>query len=567
MYRILITTLLLFLIGCQQDVVIPSQLPQQDKGLVRPVPPVQGSIKNRVALVIGNANYKFAPLNNPVNDARDMAESLRSVGFDVIEKENASWEDMDKAITAFQKKLGKGVVGLFYFSGHGIQIDDQNYLIPVDLPELSVRHVKYRSILAGDVLTAMQQSNNSMNIVILDACRDNPFKSLGKGMKKGLARSEKVPSGTLIAYATSPGDTAADGNGRNSPYTAGLLAYLHKPNLPIELMFKRVRNTVKKKTNNRQTPWESSSLDGDDFYFVEKKTVVASTSDTPPVVPVAPVVPIPSNTGAEDADKVFRDTLIDGSQGPEMVRIPAGSFRMGDIQGGGQDDEKPVHRVSVGAFAMGKYEVTVGEYLRFVNATGKHAPEWMEKGSKYNIKTGTDDYYKKFGSALTNKTYPIVGVSWHDATAYAKWLSQQTGHTYRLPTEAEWEYAARAGTTTKYWWGNKIGTNKANCSNSYCKDSYKYTAPVGSFKANPFGLHDTVGNVWEWCSDIYSSDYYSNSPRSNPTGPGGGETGRYRVRRGGAWDGGAQYARSAVRYNYSPGYRSYYVGFRLLRQP
>ena len=162
MYRILITTLFLFLIGCQQDaVVIPSQFSPENKGLDRPVRPVQAPIKNRVALVIGNANYKFAPLNNPVNDARDMAKSLRSVGFDVIKKENASWEDMDKAITAFQKKLGKGVVGLFYFSGHGIQIDDQNYLIPVDLPELSVRHVKYRSILAADVLTAMQQSNNS----------------------------------------------------------------------------------------------------------------------------------------------------------------------------------------------------------------------------------------------------------------------------------------------------------------------------------------------------------------------------------------------------------------------
>ena len=569
MYRILITTLFLFLIGCQQDtVVIPSQFSPENKGLERPVRPVQARIKNRVALVIGNANYKFAPLNNPVNDARDMAKSLRSVGFDVIKKENASWEDMDKAITAFQKKLGKGVVGLFYFSGHGIQIDDQNYLIPVDLPELSVRHVKYRSILAGDVLTAMQQSNNSMNVVILDACRDNPFKSLGKSMKKGLARSEKVPSGTLIAYATSPGDTAADGNGRNSPYTAGLLAYLHKPNLPIEMMFKRVRNAVLQKTNNRQTPWESSSLDGDDFYFVKKKTVVASASDTPPVAPVntgqsaeiaslreqaaqaearaererqariaaetrakqeareqAEIERLRQKKAKADAkaererlarieaerrrkktSKVFRDTLSFGGKGPTMVRIPAGSFRMGSKNG--SSNEKPVHQVSLSAFAIGKYEVTFAEYDKFANATGKSKPS---------------------DSGWGRGNRPVINVSWNDANAYAKWLSQQTGHTYRLPTEAEWEYAARAGTTTKYWWGNTASHEYMNYGTDSCcnglakgKDRWKYTAPVGSFAANQFGLHDTAGNVWEWVHDVYDSSYYNSSPRSNPRGPSGG---------------------------------------------
>jgi len=126
--------------------------------------------------------------------------------------------------------------------------------------------------------------------------------------------------------------------------------------------------------------------------------------------------------------KVFQDRLKDGSQGPEMVRIPAGSFRMGDIQGGGFSNEKPVHRVSVGAFAMGKYEVTFAEYDKFAQATGKSKP---------------DDY----GWGRGNR--PVIKVSWHDAVAYAKWLSQQTGHTYRLPTEAEWEYAARAGVVKK----------------------------------------------------------------------------------------------------------------------
>jgi len=296
MYRLLVSILLLFLIGCQEQVLIPSQFSQQDKGLVRPVPPVQARIKKRVALVIGNADYKFAPLRNPVNDAKDMAKALRSVNFHVIYKTNASWTEMDDGIEEFSGLLGKGVVGLFYFSGHGVQLEDKNYLLPTDMEKPSIRKVKHRSISASYVLTAMNGAGNTMNILILDACRDNPFKGLSKsiGIGKGLARMKDVPTGTLIAYATSPGDTAADGDGRNSPYTAGLLANLHQPNLPIEMMFKQVRNAVLQNTGNRQTPWESSSLKGENFYFVKKKTVVASASDTPPVVPV---VPIPTNTG------------------------------------------------------------------------------------------------------------------------------------------------------------------------------------------------------------------------------------------------------------------------------
>ena len=275
-----------------------------------------------------------------------------------------------------------------------------------------------------------------------------------------------------------------------------------------------------------------------------------------PVVSLPTVLPKPE----PQSGKVFRDTLRDGSQGPEMVWIPAGSFRMGDIQGGGYSDEKPVHRVSIDRFAMGKYEVTVGEYLRFVKATGKHAPEWMEKGSSYNIKTGSNNYYKELGSALTNKNHPIVGVSWLDAVAYAKWLSQQTGKKYRLPTEAEWEYAARAGTETKYWWGNNIGSNKANCWNSDCKDSFKYTAPVGSFSANPFGLYDTVGNVWEWTCSEYKGKYQGSEQTCK-------NSASIFVLRGGSWNIYARRTRTASRNLDVPTVRDRFYGFRLIRTP
>jgi formylglycine-generating enzyme required for sulfatase activity len=230
--------------------------------------------------------------------------------------------------------------------------------------------------------------------------------------------------------------------------------------------------------------------------------------------------------------KVFQDRLKDGSLGPKMVWIPAGHFRMGDIQGGGGSDEKPVHEVSVDGFAMSQYEVTFAEYDKFAEATGRKKPSDR-------------------GWGRGNR--PVIYVSWNDATAYAEWLSTQTGQKYRLPTEAEWEYAARAGTETKYWWGNEIGSNKANCYSDYCGDSFKYTAPVGSFAPNPFGLYDTAGNVWEWTCSEYSSSYDGSEKSCK-------EQVSLAVIRGGPWD-----VRVAGRDRYSDGYRYDRVGFRLAR--
>ncbi|MCP4702163.1 MAG: formylglycine-generating enzyme family protein [Gammaproteobacteria bacterium] len=233
---------------------------------------------------------------------------------------------------------------------------------------------------------------------------------------------------------------------------------------------------------------------------------------------------------------------------------------MGDIQGSGESGEKPVHRVSVKGFAIGVHEVSAGEYLRFVRAANRHQPAWLEQGSKYNIHTGTDDYYKKLGNALTNENHPIIGVSWQDATAYAQWLSEQTGKRYRLPTEAEWEYAARAGTESKYWWGNDLGKNNANCYE--CSDSWEYTAPVNSFAANAFGLYNTAGNAWEWTCSEYTKKYGSGEEkRCSSKNHANGR----RVLRGGSWDGYPRGMRAAFRRDWWPAYRFYYIGFRLAR--
>jgi formylglycine-generating enzyme required for sulfatase activity len=243
--------------------------------------------------------------------------------------------------------------------------------------------------------------------------------------------------------------------------------------------------------------------------------------------------------------EIFRDRLKDNSEGPEMVLIPAGTFRMGEKQS--------VHEVSVESFAMGRYPVTVAEYMTFVKEMNSHVPEWLEEDSDYNIHTGTDDYYKIHGSALTNENHPIVGISWFDANVYTEWLREQTGQEYRLPTEAEWEYAARAGTENYYWWGNDIGTNKANYGGNLGK-----TSPVGDYEANQFGLYDTSGNVWEWTCSEFTNKYNGKEKQCIA------EASRF-VLRGGSWLNAPRSLRSANRYGDGPTVRNVHFGFRLTR--
>ena len=240
--------------------------------------------------------------------------------------------------------------------------------------------------------------------------------------------------------------------------------------------------------------------------------------------------------------EVFRDSLKEGGEGPEMVVIPAGKFRMGDVQGSGIDRERPVHEVHIKEpVAMGRYEVTFEEYDRFAKSTGREMP--------------LDNHWGR-----SNR--PVISVSWNDAVAYAIWLSEQTGKQYRLPSEAEWEYAAKAGTETDYWWGNDIGENNVNCDFCGSQGEGKQTAPVGSFKPNPFGLYDTAGNLKEWVQDCW--DYnYNNAPSDGSAWE--PENCRLRVLRGGWWGVGAWNARSSQRDREVPDFRSASVGIRLAR--
>ncbi|MCP4702297.1 MAG: SUMF1/EgtB/PvdO family nonheme iron enzyme, partial [Gammaproteobacteria bacterium] len=243
-------------------------------------------------------------------------------------------------------------------------------------------------------------------------------------------------------------------------------------------------------------------------------------------------------SGSHPPHRIFHDALPDGRPGPRMMSIPAGTFRMGDIQGIGLDREKPVHDVSLSGFAIGVYEVTFAEYDRFAEAESREKP---------------DDEGQGRGKR------PVIHVSWHDATAYAEWLSGQTGHQYRLPTEAEWEYAARAGSETAYhYYGND--ENRLSEYAWYLDSSGGAVHPVGEKLPNQWGLHDMYGNLWEWVHDRQGA--YSSEALTNPSGP---DSGSSRLIRGGGRNDEAEYCRSAFRDGYAPGFRHKDLGFRLAR--
>ncbi|MFA4907980.1 MAG: SUMF1/EgtB/PvdO family nonheme iron enzyme [archaeon] len=284
--------------------------------------------------------------------------------------------------------------------------------------------------------------------------------------------------------------------------------------------------------------------------------------------------PIPS------AQKPQTQKQTDGN----MVFVKGGTFQMGSNDG--QDDEKSVHTVTVSDFWMGKYEVTVTEFEKFVSETGyqtdaeKGDGSYCWTGSAWEKKAGVNWRCDAQGNVRRSSelNHPVIHVSWNDAKAYCDWLSRKTGKTYRLPTEAEWEYAARSGGKNyKYSWGNfgpegKRGGNVAdesakrvwNCSWAWegYDDGFAFTAPVGSFEPNELGLYDMTGNVWEWCADWYDAKYYQKSPQTDPQGP---SSGMDRVLRGGSWNGEPISVRWPNRDGNQPDNRSDSSGFRVLR--
>ena len=543
----------------------------------------------RVALVVGNSTYShIARLPNPENDAADMAAALQRLGFEVTTAQDADRASLNEALRVFTRESVGADMALVFYAGHGLEMDGVNYLVPVDARLERDTDVRFETVALDDVLAAT--AGASLRMVILDACRNNP---LARSMQRTVARrsvsggsfgdlnEDLLGDETLVAYAAAAGTTAADGRGRNSPYTAALLAHLEEP-LELSALFRRIRARVLESTDGQQRPHEYASLlrehylsavsgpapvavtaaDGAAARLQQEtvfwQSIMGSTNAADfeaylgqfpdgvyralvanRLAELRPAPGDPDRTRPAEPESAFRDC----AGCPEMVVVPAGRFRMGCLSGPNcSNNELPVRQVSVGSFALSQYEVTFEEYDRFARDTGRRWP---------------DDHGWGRGRR------PVIDVSWDDAVTFAAWLSEETGARYRLPSEAEWEYAARAGTTTPYSWGHEIGRNRANCMSCGSRWDDDRTATVGSFPANGWGFHDMSGNVSEWVEDCWHPNY-AGAPRDGSAWTTGGDC-AIRMYRGGSWAIFPSWLHSSDRDFTRADLRGSSTGFRVLR--
>ena len=263
----------------------------------------------RVALVIGNSNYQTAPkLANPGNDAQSVAQLLNSAGFEVTQATDLSRNEMVRAVQDFSDKIaarGPGAVAMIYYAGHGVQLAGENYLLPVDAKIASPSDLDGNSLRLVDVMGTLESIPSRMRIVVLDACRNNPFPEINDA-GRGLAIVD-APRGSIVGYSTAPGMEAQDGDGNHSPYTSAFLNVARVPNLPIEQLFKRVRLEVNNRTDGRQTPWESSSLTSDFYFFGDTAVAATRAPDRSPIVQTA------SNLPSRSVRQAYDYVLSEGS--------------------------------------------------------------------------------------------------------------------------------------------------------------------------------------------------------------------------------------------------------------
>jgi formylglycine-generating enzyme required for sulfatase activity len=515
--------------------------------------------ERRLALVMGNGAYKTAPLANAVNDARLIADRLQAERFEIFPYYNASQKDMKRAVVEFTSAVrgsGMDTVVFIYYAGHGVQVNGENYLIPADASIDKEGDVDIESVGVSSLMSALERLETRLKIVVLDACRTNPFGYARSG-DRGLARID-APSGSIVAFSTAPGKSAQDGEGGHSLYTTALAEALGEPGLKIEDVFKKARVAVSAATNGEQTPWESTSLMGDFYPAGEKagsgeqvaalKNVATKPRPEPDqrrtAALTAPLTAPLANPPVETAS--FRDC----GDCPEMVPVPTGTFMMGSAENESErlGDEGPQHRVTIARpFAIGKYAVTFAEWDACVADGGCGG-------------------YKPSDNGWGRGDHPVIYVFWRDAQNYVRWLRAKTGMAYRLPSEAEREYAARAGTSTPFWWGTAISTSQANYNGDYTYGNGKKgqnraaTLPVSSFEPNPWGLYQMHGNVWEWADDCFHGGYYA--PPTDGSAWKGGLCFLH-VIRGGSWQDAPAWLRSARRLGWVTRWR--HVGFRVAR--
>ena len=537
--------------------------------------------KNRFALVIGNGGYeRIEPLPNPARDAADMADTLSRLGFEVtlgIDLDHARFARFLEDFVL--RSAGAGEV-VFYYGGHGFQLGKANHLVPVDAGLKDRNAIADETIQLDRVITSLRAANRRI-IIFLDACRNNPLpKNLRDRSAQGLAEIDAAGSDLFVAFATEPGKVARDGKDGNSPFTRALLTHMVRPALGIAEMMLDVRKDVYAVTDGAQLPWDQSSLrsqfyfsptaaanqlalrsqaeipevDGDTNFVITEgpesepettpnaagEPTFGTAAGEPDIAPDQPksddlqvLEPVPDEpiaapdpesndqppalepppgdqASAEAPPPITSDGSFNDCESlcPAMIRIKSGDFRMGSAEAGAK--EAPVHEVAVKAFALGRNEITVAEWQACVDAGA-----CKDAGAS--------------GTAGGSDT-PVHNITWDQAVAYTGWLSTKTGQRYRLPSEAEWEYAARAGTATRYSGSEDASAPYVDCKD--CGGEHKNAAPRGKdLLPNEFGVAGMSGGVAEWVMDCWKPDYVGAPADGSARG---GEC-NLRVLRGGSW--------------------------------
>jgi len=565
----------------------------------------------RLALVIGNGAYtSLSTLANPVKDAGAIADALKARGFEVSEHHDLDRADFLDALEAFQQKAKGAELALVFYAGHGMEVGGKDILAPVDM-EISCEPKEARRAVGLDKLFEAA-SGASNQVVLLDSCRNDPFPNCptrsareGTGFR-GLSRVSG--QGTiLIANATLSGDLARDGDpGAHSPFAKALLDRFGKqPNVYFRDLLDQVAEDVKLASGGSQIPEVTSrgglarlclalegcageqsaeassdilrrevagllsdlgflsnrSPDADQLRvavreFQEKSGLTVDGEATPTLLALLTTLRLKGAIGKEQVfsgrtEHAVGETFKDCDDCPEMVVVPDGRFTLGSpaSEADRQASESPEVAVAIAKpFAVSKLEITYDQWdsCALEGACGGYRPKDAGGGKGAR---------------------PVTYVSWDDAKAYVDYLRKKTGQPYRLPSEAEWEYAARAGSGAAFATGGEILTTQANFDGSQTAGTRKLgdylgqSAEAGSYPANAFGLHDMHGNVAEWVEDCWNGNHKG---ASSDGAPRSGDCAR-RVVKGGAWYFEAAFARAAARMSYPKAKRLNIVGFRVAR--
>ncbi|HSZ85109.1 MAG TPA: SUMF1/EgtB/PvdO family nonheme iron enzyme, partial [Puia sp.] len=557
-----------------------------------------------------------AKLKNPVNDAALIASDLRACHFQVIQKSNLDKRSMIKAIDSFSRKIRESpsAVALFYYSGHGLQHSGENYIIPLhSLIETDIDpdlEIKNECVQIGDILNTMQRSGSAMNIIILDACRDDPMsRSWKRGIgEKGLAVMSSVSDNTFIIYSTSPGRVAEDGAGRNSVFTETFAKHILDSGIYIEEVFKRTKNDVVK-LNKNQIPWASSSL-GEDFSFSNEKTsansashsenkiektttdVIITSPDNYSIVlngDIAGIITennpsITLNLGAGDfsikaVNNQFPNKIITDTLHITKEDLQRGATKFLRLNGNNADEEiknnssanknleDVLNKIKYSMVQIHGGEFKMGDKMGYNDAMPEHN---VKLNSFYISKTEVtqEEWAAIMGGenpsyfTVDCKYCPVENVSWSDAIEFIRALDSITNENYSLPTEAQWEYAAMGDGKSKNYFS---GGNKLATFGWFRDNAINETHPVGLKATNENGIYDMSGNVAEWCSDWYDENYY-NKIAAGTTNPKGPVEGMYKVVRGGGWDCNEMFCKVKTRFKYLPSTKKSSVGFRLVKE-